>query len=149
MATDICNVQMTGRLTKDLSATQLKNGDTIINFSIAVDESYKRKQDEDWTEKTSFYNASLFTKNPDRYLKLLSIGDKVFVSGGMTMEQWETKEGEKKQGVKLKPQILTLVEKNKRSGESSNGTKTRVKSSPNPEESFDGGMPLEDDEIPF
>lgn len=70
--------------------SSVNKNESYVNFSVAVDESYKAKDAKDWTEKTDFHNCVAFDdrtmKSFDSYVQK---GDLVKVVGRIS---WKEKE---------------------------------------------------------
>jgi len=58
-----------------------KNGKSYINFSLAVNERYKPKDSNEYQDKTSWFNLTLWDKKAESLSKLLEKGSKISVSG--------------------------------------------------------------------
>lgn len=72
------NLQLLGTIGKDAVAREV-NGKTVINFPVAVDESYKNKNGEKM-EKTTWVTASLWTTS-DKLLNIFKKGAVVYLDG--------------------------------------------------------------------
>jgi single-strand DNA-binding protein len=51
-------MQITGRITKDASIHELKDGRKVVNFSIAVNDYYKSKNKGEGVKTTTYYNCA-------------------------------------------------------------------------------------------
>ncbi|MCO5241515.1 MAG: single-stranded DNA-binding protein [Chitinophagaceae bacterium] len=50
-------MNITGRLTRNAEVRTLSNEKQVVNFSVAVNDSYKNKQGE-WVEQTAYFDCS-------------------------------------------------------------------------------------------
>ncbi|WP_449190081.1 single-stranded DNA-binding protein [Treponema lecithinolyticum] len=85
--TDINNVTLVGRLTKDADIRYTAGGTAVLNFSIAVNES--RKQGERWIEEASFFDVTLFGKMGESVHKYMTKGKQVAISGRLQQQKWQ------------------------------------------------------------
>lgn len=85
--TDINNVTLVGRLTKDADIRYTAGGTAVLNFSIAVNES--RKQGERWIEEASFFDVTLFGKMGESVHQYMTKGKQVAVSGRLQQQRWQ------------------------------------------------------------
>jgi single-strand DNA-binding protein len=87
-------MELTGRLTADAKLSILKDDRKVVNFSIAINDSYKPKASEVAMKVTTFFNCS-YWKNPGiaEYLKK---GTLVELSGRISVNTWKNADGEAK-----------------------------------------------------
>lgn len=85
--TDINNVTLVGRLTKDADIRYTTSGTAVLNFSVAVNES--RKQGEKWVEEASFFDVTLFGKMGESIHQYMTKGKQVAVSGRLQQQRWQ------------------------------------------------------------
>lgn len=91
----------TGHLGKDCEVKATQGGTTICEFSVAVSSGYGDN------EKTTWTSCVIFGKRAEGKLpELLTIGQKVAISGELTQETWEKPNGGT--GFKLKVVVNTL-----------------------------------------
>ena len=76
--TDINNVTLVGRLTKDADIRYTTGGTAVLNFSVAVNES--RKQGEQWVEEVNFFDVTLFGRMGESIHKYMAKGKQVAIS---------------------------------------------------------------------
>ncbi|MDV3950321.1 single-stranded DNA-binding protein [Elizabethkingia anophelis] len=85
-----------GRLTKDAEVRTLPNDKKVVNFSLAVNDSYKNKKGER-VEQTAFFDCSYFlTPN---VAQILTKGLMVELSGRVSVRAWTGKDGAPKAGL--------------------------------------------------
>ncbi|TMI63641.1 MAG: single-stranded DNA-binding protein [Bacteroidetes bacterium] len=118
-------MELTGRMTADAKVSILKDDRKVVNFSIAINDSYKPKGSEVTMKVTTFFNCS-YWKNPGiaEYLKK---GTLVELSGRISVNAWTNAEGQAraslnfhvnsiklhgKAGATVKETILAVVETN-------------------------------------
>ncbi len=80
-----------GRLTKNAEINTLKNDKQVVNFSVAINDSYKNKQGER-IDHTTYYNCSYWISS--NVAKILTKGALVELSGRVSSNAWIGKDGE-------------------------------------------------------
>lgn len=88
-------IMMIGNLTKDPEQVDLKDGNIVCKFSVAMNEKYKNKAG-DKVENVTYMNVSTFGAQATNAMKYLSKGKQVFVEGRLQNRTWEDKDGVKK-----------------------------------------------------
>ena len=93
MAGSLNSVELIGNLGRDPEVRSFGNGGQVANFTIALDESYKKKDGEK-VEKTEWVNISIMSDGlvgvVERYLKK---GSKVYLRGQLQTRKWTDKDG--------------------------------------------------------
>lgn len=87
-------MEIVGRLTADAKVSALKDKRQVVNFTIAINDSYKPKDSEQPVKITNYVNCSYWI-NPaiGEYLKK---GSLVELSGRIGVNAWTNAEGEAK-----------------------------------------------------
>ncbi|MFT4093245.1 MAG: single-stranded DNA-binding protein [Niabella sp.] len=85
-----------GRLTRDAAVRTLSNNKQVVNFSVAVNDSYKNKQGER-VEQTAYFDCS-YWKTP-KVANMLTKGLLVELTGRVSARAWVGKDGEPKAGL--------------------------------------------------
>ena len=85
-----------GRITRNAEINTLKNDKQVVNFSVAINDSYKTKQGEK-KEQTTYYNCSYWTNA--KIAEYLTKGTLVELSGRISSNAWIGKDGEIKSGL--------------------------------------------------
>ena len=85
----------TGRLGRDSELNKMSSGDSVCNFSIAVDVGTKDHP------KTMWLECALFGVRADKLHHLLTKGLKVTVSGRVSLDQYATRDGAQKTALRL------------------------------------------------
>ena len=85
-----------GRVTKNAEINHLKNDKQVVNFSVAINDSYKTKEGER-KEQTTYYNCSYWIS--PNVAKILTKGTLVELSGRISSSAWIGKDGEIRSGL--------------------------------------------------
>jgi single-strand DNA-binding protein len=84
-------VQLFGRITSDASVTETKGGKKVVNFSIALNDSYKPKGGE--VVKTTTYVNCSYWLNPEN-AAYLTKGKLIEVGGRMSVDAYTNMQGD-------------------------------------------------------
>lgn len=105
--TDINNVVLVGRLTKDVGELRYTSGGMAIgNISIAVNRSVK--QNEQWVDEASFFECSIFGKTAENLKQYLTKGQQVAIEGSLKQDRWQ-KDGQKFSKVTIAVSSIQLL----------------------------------------
>ena len=96
--TDINNVVIVGRLTRDSELKYGGSGVAVLKFSIATNKSVKK--DDTWKDETSFFNCVLFGKRGEALAQYLLKGKQLVILGSLNQNTWES-EGKKHSAVNI------------------------------------------------
>ena len=87
-------MELTGRLTADAKVNALKDGRKMVNFSVAINDSYKPKNSDEWKRFTTYVNCSYWLS--DGIARHLVKGSLVEVQGRISVSAWMNSKGEPK-----------------------------------------------------
>lgn len=96
MAGSLNKVMLIGRLGADPELRTTPNGNQVVNFNLATDESYKDKNGQR-VERTEWHRIVVWDKLAEICKQYLSKGRLVYIEGRLTTRSWEDKETGKKQ----------------------------------------------------
>ena len=80
-------IQLSGRLARDAEMKYTSTGKALLKNAIAVDQGFGDKK------TTEFYNIKAWEKVAERIEPFARKGAPVIISGRLTMERWENREG--------------------------------------------------------
>ncbi|MEQ6169155.1 single-stranded DNA-binding protein [Ekhidna sp. MALMAid0563] len=91
------NLQLIGNLGKDAERTNFKNGNGVLDFSIAQTVKYKDNLGED-KEITNWHQVKIFRKAEtlDKLEQYFTKGKRVILQGELRYEEFETKKEKQK-----------------------------------------------------
>lgn len=92
MSNDLNRCEFIGRLGKDPESRFMSSGDEVVNFTIAVGESWKDKQGEK-QDRTTWVPVVVFGKLAEICSTYLKKGSKVFVAGKFKVRKWQDQSG--------------------------------------------------------
>ena len=94
-----------GRVTADAQVRNVSNSKTVVNFSVAINDSYKNKAGER-IEQTTYFDCSYWiTPN---VAKLLTKGTLVELSGRVSTRAWVGNDGEVRAGLNFHTSQIKL-----------------------------------------
>ena len=106
MGTDLNQVVMVGRLTRDAELRYTPAGKANATFAIAVNRRTKRG--DEWTEEASFFDVIVWDKIAESLAKYLLKGSQVAIAGELRQERWE-KDGQKHSRVQIVSDAIQLL----------------------------------------
>ena len=127
-----------GRITRNAEINTLKNDKQVVNFSVAINDSYKTKQGER-KEQTTYYNCSYWINA--KIAEYLTKGTLVELSGRISSNAWIGKDGEIKSGLKFNTSRIKFHGSGQKSQNYNEPTETSEKSNVFAEET--------EDDLPF
>ena len=146
-------VLLIGNLTRDPDVRMMTNGRPVCNFGLALNRSYKDAEG-NRREETTFVDVESFGPRAEAVGKLFSKGRSIFIEGRLKLDQWESKEGEKRSALKVVLDSFEFVDSKQESStkqsfsesSSSSSEKERPPPSPNSPSSNESEL---DDDVPF
>jgi single-strand DNA-binding protein len=127
-----------GRITRNAEINRLKNDRQVVNFSVAINDSYKTRQGER-RELTTYYNCSYWIS--PNVAKILTKGTLVELSGRISSSAWIGKDGEIHSGLNFHTSDIKLHGSSKNSESKPKQNATEETNNP-----FAGDT---DDDLPF
>ena len=98
-------MNITGRLTRDAEVRTTSQDKQVVNFSVAINDSYKNKSGER-IEQTTYFDCSYWiTPN---VAKLLKKGTLVELSGRVSTRAWTGNDGEPRAGLNFHTSQIKL-----------------------------------------
>ena len=93
-------VLLIGNLTRDPEVRMMTNGRPVCNFGLALNRSYKDSEG-NRKEETTFVDVECFGPRAEAVARFFTKGRAIFVEGRLKLDQWETKEGEKRSAIRV------------------------------------------------
>ena len=94
-----------GRITRNAEINTLKNDKQVVNFSVAINDSYKNKSGER-IEQTTYFDCSYWIT--PKVAKLLTKGTLVELSGRVSTRAWTGNDGELRAGLNFHTSQIKL-----------------------------------------
>jgi single-strand DNA-binding protein len=84
-------MEIIGRITADATVSETKAGKKVVNFSIAINDTYKQKGSNELTKMVTYINCSYWLT--EGIAKYLTKGTLVECAGRIGVNAWTNKEG--------------------------------------------------------
>ena len=139
MASDINNLTIVGRLTRDAELKYTQGGMALSKMAIAVNRRVKKG--ESWTDEASFFDVTLFGKLGESLSKYLLKGTQIAVIGELKQDRWQ-QDGNWRSSVNIVANNIQLLGKPGQGGQSESRAQ---ESQAQAQEDFSGFS----DDIPF
>ena len=146
MSSDLNNIMLIGRLTKDPESKYLPSGSAVVEFSIANNYYMSNKN----STEVNYFDVVAFGKMAETVAKYLTKGKQVAISGTLRQDRWQDKDtNAPRSKVRIIMQSMQML------GSASGGVGA---SSPNMDATYtpssmgnsvDIGGFSDDDEVPF
>ena len=107
MARSFNQVVLMGNLTRDPELRTTPNGQSVCNFGLALNRSYKNA-DGEWVEATDFVDIVAWASLGERVAQYLSKGRPALVSGRLQSRSWE-QDGQKRSKMEVVAQDVTFL----------------------------------------
>jgi len=88
-----------GNLTRDPELKYLPSGKPVANFSIAINDKYKKG--EELVENVSYFDIVVFSRQAETCNEYLSKGRPVLIEGKLQQRRWEQQDGTKRNKVEI------------------------------------------------
>jgi single-strand DNA-binding protein len=101
-------VIVAGNLTRDPEMRYLPSGTGVAEFGLAINDNYKNK-DGELVERTCFVDIVVWGKQAETSSKYLSKGAPALVEGRLQLDQWESKQGEKRSKLRVRAERVQFL----------------------------------------
>lgn len=102
-------VVLMGRITRDPELKQTPSGQTVCNFSVALNRSYKK--DDEWVENTDFVDVVAWGPLAERVSTRAVKGTNVLVEGELRSRSWEGDDGQTRLKMEVHAHDVIATEK--------------------------------------
>lgn len=150
-------VMLMGNLTKDPEVKTLPSGMSVADLRLAINESYTDKNGQK-VEKACFVDVAVWDKQAEICRTYLTKGSPILVEGRLQMDEWTTKEGEKRSKLRVRADRVQFLGARRSGSEGeagANGPERRspakpptVSEAPGPSEDYGDASPADGD-TPF
>ena len=130
-----------GNLTRDPEINTLPSGDSVVNFSIAVNDYYNDKQTGQQKQITDYFDCKAYGSKADNINKFFNKGRPILIEGALKQEKWTDNNGQNRSKVIVRIKDWQFVD----SKNNDNNTGSTVKKQYDLEESDIAGDELEID----
>ncbi|GAX62190.1 single-stranded DNA-binding protein [Candidatus Scalindua japonica] len=93
-------VFLMGNLTRDPELRYTPSGTAIASFGIAINRTWSG-QDGEKKEEVCYVDINMFGRRAEVINEYFSKGNPIFVEGRLQFQQWETKDGQKRNALRV------------------------------------------------
>jgi len=93
-------VLLIGNLTRDPEVKMLTSGRPVCNFGLALNRNFKDSEGNK-REEVTFVDVECFGPRAEAVGRFFNKGRAIFVEGRLKLDQWESKEGEKRSAIRV------------------------------------------------
>jgi single-strand DNA-binding protein len=111
-------VLLIGNLTRDPDVRMMTNGRPVCNFGVALNRSYKDAEG-NRKDETTFVDVESFGPRAEAIGRFFTKGRAIFIEGRLKLDQWESKEGEKRSALRVVLDSFEFVDSKQDSGSDS------------------------------
>ncbi len=147
-------VLLIGNLTRDPDVRMMSNGRAVCSFGLALNRTFKDAEG-NRKEETTFVDVESFGPRAEAVGRFFTKGRSIFVEGRLRLDQWESKEGEKRSSIKVVLDNFEFVD-SRQDGPSANSVRTvdqptvqEEKEFPTPKKEVVASDPDLDEDVPF
>lgn len=112
-------MNITGRLTKDAQVYTTSQDKQVVNFTIAVNDSYRNKQGQR-VEQTAYFDCAYWVT--PNVAPMLTKGSLVELSGRVSARAWEGKDGQPRAGLNFHTSQIKFYGSSKKTQSSQDST---------------------------
>jgi len=149
-------VILMGNLTRDPELRVTPKGTAVCQLGLAVNSSYKDKEG-NTKEETTFVDIDVFGRQAEVIAKYMSKGRPILVEGRLKLDSWESKEGEKRNKLKVVLENFQFVgARGDSGGDAGGGGSSLEDSAPPPRSSARSNNPgtsrpasVDEEDVPF
>lgn len=110
MGRSVNKMTLVGKLGGDPEKRVMPNGDSVVNLSIATDESYNDRQTGQRIEDTEWHRVVAYGKLADTICQYLRKGSNVYLEGKLKTRQWE-KDGSKRYTTEILVKDMVMLDR--------------------------------------
>ena len=111
-----------GRLTKDAVVAQLKDERKVVNFTIALNDSYKPKGQENWVKTTTYIECAYWISSA--IAERLTKGSLIEIGGRLSINAYVTMQGDAKATINCHADSIKIHQQFKSDGKTTEQLKT-------------------------
>lgn len=100
-------MEITGRITKDAAVSKLKDDREVVNFSVAINDSYKTKGSSEVKKFTTYFNCAYWVSSS--IAKLLTKGTLVQLYGRISVNVYNDLQGSAKASLNFHVNNIKLL----------------------------------------
>ena len=100
-------VVLMGNLTRDVELRETSSGTAVTDLGLAVNDRVKRN--DEWVDEATFVDVTLFGRSAEVAGEYLSKGSPILIEGRLKLDSWESKEGEKRNKLRVQAEKMQML----------------------------------------
>ena len=101
-------VTIVGNVTRDPELRYTSAGLAVCNFSVASNRRWMNKATNDWEEKVSFFDVTVWAEHGQNVAESVLKGDRIVVTGRLEQRSWEAENGDKRTKVEIVADVVAV-----------------------------------------
>ena len=101
-------ISFSGFVHKDPELRFTSAGLAVCNFSVASNRRWMNKSTNDWEEKVSFFDVTVWAEHGQNVAESCLKGDRVVVTGRLEQRSWEAENGDKRTKVEIVADVVAV-----------------------------------------
>jgi len=93
-------VILLGNLTRDPELKHVAGNQAVVELGLAVNRRYRTKDNEE-REEVTYVDCEAWGRTAEVLKQYLTKGSPIFIEGRLKLDQWESKEGEKRSKIRV------------------------------------------------
>jgi single-strand DNA-binding protein len=126
-------VLLIGNLTRDPELRYTPSGTAVTDVGLALNRNWTG-QDGQKHEEVTFVDVTLWARQAELACEYLSKGRSVFIEGRLQLDQWQDKDGQKRNKLRVVGERMQFI--GSAPGRGADGGERRSSSAPPPQEEF-------------
>ncbi len=102
-----------GNLCRDPEMRKTNSGLTVVEFRLAITESYRNQTTNEKVERTCFIDVNAWNRQAEICQQYLFKGSPVFVEGRLAYDEWKTPQGETRSKIRIQAERVQLLGPNR------------------------------------
>jgi single-strand DNA-binding protein len=107
----LSKIQIIGNLGRDPELRYTPNGRPVAGFTVAVNQSTRNQQTNEWIESTDWFRVSVWGERGERVAETLRKGSRVFVDGRFKTREFEGNDGQKRMSLEITADTVMGLDK--------------------------------------
>lgn len=107
----LSKIQIIGNLGRDPELRYTPSGRPVASFTVAVNQSTKNQQTNEWIESTDWFRVSIWGERGERAAENLRKGSRVFVDGRFRTREYEANDGQKRTSLDITADTVLGLDK--------------------------------------
>ncbi len=141
-------VVLVGNLTRDPQLSYTPSNTAVCKFGIATNRTFKDREGNS-RDETCFVDCTVFSRAAETFNRYMSKGRQVLVEGRLQLQQWTTKDGDKRSKHEVIVENFTFLGTGRGGGDADRGAPATAGAADAADAGYEPPPPPAGDDIPF